>query len=107
MNPLAKLVAAFPVPEIHPTTIRVYAEMLQDQKPEHLAWACDEAIRTSKHLPRVSDLLELIRRRKIDVRKAEDAEDRRRQLGSPVNQDPPKLGELLKLELAKKNGATL
>lgn len=102
MSALLRLAAAFPNPEIHPATIRVYADALKDQDPAHIEWACSEAIRTSKHFPRVAELVDLIRKRKIALRDAEERESRARQLTAPVNPNPPKLSELFEKQKAEK-----
>lgn len=101
MNALARLVAAFPSPEIHPATIKVYADALKDQKPEHLDWAVTQAILKSKHFPRVAELLELIKARKIALVDEQKIADQKRLLSEPVNRNPPKLLELLKHERSK------
>lgn len=101
MNPLLKLAAAFSPPEIDPATIAVYAEKLRDENPEHVAWACERAIETCKHLPRVSELLTLISKRKIQLADEKRITDQKRLLSEPTTKPPPNLMEMLRRERSK------
>jgi hypothetical protein len=98
MNWLVRLAAAFSPPEIDRMTLAVYAQKLSGEKPEHLEWATDRAIETCKHFPRISELLEMIRQKKIAEIDEQRILDHKRILDEPRNEAPPKLMELLKKE---------
>lgn len=89
MNPLAKLAAAFPNPEIHPATIAVYADALKDLDPRLLMRAVDSLIATSEHFPRVAAIRESARRLKVKEALEKDAQERRKQLGEAPHGPPP------------------
>ena len=95
MNPLVLLAAAFSPPPIDRMTLEVYAQRLAREDPGHVAWAVNHAIDNCKHFPRISDLLEFIRKRKVQIANDEDTAAIRRQLGEPRNEAPPKLMDLL------------
>jgi len=95
MNLLLKLAAAFPQPPIDRATLAVYAEALAGTEPECLNWAVSEAIRTCQHFPRVRELLELTKKRKIQLQQAETARQQRLALAEPKNPAPPSLVKLL------------
>lgn len=98
MKSLAKLAAAFSPPTIDRATIAVYIEALSKEKPEHVEWACDRAIETCKHFPRVSELIELIKKRKIALADEQRITEQKRLLAEPTNRNPPKLMDLLRKE---------
>ena len=96
MNWMLRLAAAFSPPEIHSATIKVYVDRLKDERPEHLEWAVDQAIDKCKHMPRISELLEFIKAKKIADIDEQRIEDQRKLLAEPRNEAPPKLMDLKK-----------
>jgi len=104
MNPLLRLVAAFPQPPVDKVTIQLYAEKLGKEKDLHVCWACEKAIETCKHFPRLSELLDFIKAKKIEEYNAGMEEKRKRLLSEPVNPNRPKLMDLLDEQRRKRGG---
>lgn len=58
---LMQLFAAYPNTAISEATVAMYLRMLQDIPPAHLQLAVDQAVATSKFLPTVAELREVLR----------------------------------------------
>lgn len=68
MNPIARLAVAFPQPPVDPSTLALYMEKLSGEKLEHVRAACEHAVDTAQHFPRLADLKAHIRAAKIRER---------------------------------------
>lgn len=95
MNPIVKLAAAFSPPAIDRMTLQVYIERLSIEKPEHVEYAVNQAIEHCKHLPRIAELLEFVRKRKAEEYEHAREKELRSALQEHVNTNRPRLCDLL------------
>jgi hypothetical protein len=77
--------------EVLPSEVKFWSEAFKNEKPESLAWAFREHLRTGKFFPKPADITELLERRRLAFRSTFVPVDRKR---TEEEQSTPEFKEL-------------